>query len=338
MSIPEKLYVTFRNSYEATLKPSKEKSRILPAFIVPANSEKFVATANGWRHRDIEPVTIENTPISGLRIIGLSRRSSGGRAYKVIYPPNYLTDLREDVLLDAIYNVGVDAGGKMNGEYIWSVNGSQMRLIRVGSEEYQNVVAKDQMVKLPRIPMKDLKEGTIYMSKGGSAAIFLGHISTISSTIIWDYNAPHRSSSFYNRRLSSVKTKKYKAMLWFKTYGNKSAEQTIEIFNNYINAGNENGYSGGYVSIDTSHSMRKVCGTTQLPENVIFLIREKCSQVILSELERRMNERGSRFSREDADITIANTLCHSSDRLNMVPYGQDPMEYLLPQMERIINL
>lgn len=342
-AIPEKLFVALRAPIEMKFKPEEEKNTIIPAFIVPSDSEKFVAAANGWKQgyrNNRGSTTIENKPVSGIRIVGFSRRSGGGRAYKVVYPPNYLVDLREDVLLDTIYHMGINAGGRMNGEYIWSTNGSQMRLIRVGSQEYQNCISKTQIDKLPRIPVKDLKEGTVYVGKSGSAAIFLGHISTILATTIWDYNMPHRDSSFYNRRFSRIETRKQKAMLWFKTYGNKNVENTIEMFNEYFSS-DENRLRGGFPSIDISHSMRKVCKTIQLPENIVFLIRDRFSQTILFEAERRINElssSGANFSREDADITMASTLCNRSDILNMVPYGQDPMEYMLPQMERIINL
>ena len=147
-SIPKKLFVALRSKQEVVLKPEDETVNVLPAFIVPAESAKFVATANTWkRHYDYRTraqldgtsVQIPNNPVSGIRIVGLSRRRSGGRAYKIIYPPNYLTDLREDVLLDAIYNSGVEAGGKLNGEFIWSVNGSQMRIVRVGSSAHQDL-------------------------------------------------------------------------------------------------------------------------------------------------------------------------------------------------------
>jgi hypothetical protein len=275
--------------------------------------------------------------MSGLRIVGLNRRSSGGRAYKVIYPPNYLVDLRENVLLDIIYNAGINVGGKLNGEYVWSVNGSQMRLIRVGSADYKDITAFDEIRNAKRISIKDLKPGSIYIAKSGPPAIFLGFVSTVFMKPQWDYST---NNNRYSRHISGVESYKRKAMLWFKRYygysrNRYSLEKLVDSFHRFINdvrtPDGQKAY--GRPSIETGHSMRKEIGTVDISEGIIYAIRNRARDETLETISRRRADHG-----QTQETNNINTLCSNSPLMNMVPYGEDPLESILPACERIIRL
>lgn len=342
-SIPEKLFVAARGAQEVVLRPEGEAISVLPAFIVPANSPNFVARANSWkrhysyRTRQQEEGTsaeIENKPMSGIRIVGLSRRSSGGRAYKIIYPPNYLADLREGVLLEAMYSSGVGAGGRLNGEYVWSVNGSQMRLIRVGSSAHAELAQAEDLRSLKRISIKALKPGSIYVSQTKPPAIFLGHVSTIFARPSWNYN---NQRNMYSRTLTSLSLTKRKAMLWYSVRGRKAkAEDVVESFTGYMNnAFNDNNTDKffGRPSVETGHSMKKEIGSVELPHDVVLFIRDRMRDETIQRilrLQRRTNQHY--YYEDDTSILISN-----SPQINMVPYGENPEDHLMREFERILS-
>lgn len=338
--IPKELFVAMRSPQEVILKPEEERISVLPAFVVPADSAKFVATANAWkRHysygsqRQVEGTStkMSNEPVSGLRIVGLTRRRSGGRAYKVIQPPNYLVDLREDVLLDAMYNHGVSAGGRVGGEYVWSVNGSQMRLVRVGSSAYKQLSLYEDLKNLKRVPIKDLKPGSIYRGQTGPPSLFVGHISTICARSRWDYG---RRDGQYQRLFLGVDTRKRKAMLWYRVYGNKcTAEDVVASFTGFItNSFNEqnNDKHYGTMEVRTSHNMRKEIGSIEMPHDIIYVLRNIARDNTMRQV---MNsQRGNNRFHDDISV-----LCGASERINMVPYGVNPVDNMMAEFERILE-
>jgi hypothetical protein len=81
-----------------------------------------------------------NNPITNIRVAGLETRGNGGRAYKVVIDDLYYFDLREDVLLEAMIECGINKGGILNGEYIWVKIRSHMKLIRVGSPLHKEMI------------------------------------------------------------------------------------------------------------------------------------------------------------------------------------------------------
>lgn len=86
-------------------------------------------------------VTRPNVPMTGLVIIGLEERGNGGRAFKVTYPgDNSLFDVREDQVLQAMINHGIQKGGILGGEWVWAMNHTQIKCYLVDGVEYQNML------------------------------------------------------------------------------------------------------------------------------------------------------------------------------------------------------
>ena len=148
----------------ANAKPVKARSRIALIF------------------DDVEDTCEErqNDPMKGLRIFYLEHRAEGGRAYKVIDEDGYVWDFREDVLMEVMVTVGISPGGILNGEYVFGVVGSQMKLVRVGSQLYKDLTAGSDRKAKKAIGKDTLEIGGVYRSKGGKLAMFCGYSYTSS--------------------------------------------------------------------------------------------------------------------------------------------------------------
>lgn len=154
---------------------------VRPAFCVDATNVKTLETARSWakgyRYRDNTPeeTEIPNDPQS-YRLVNLEVRSEGGRAWKVVDKDNYYYDLRENCLLAALLDGGCNPGGELAGKFIWGVEGSQMKLIPVGSILHEKLIEKSHRKTLKPIPHKELVPGGIYAAKSGEKFIYLGPV------------------------------------------------------------------------------------------------------------------------------------------------------------------
>lgn len=268
-------------------------TEVIPAFVSDADNQKTISTGVIWAtHRctrwnpttnksettgTVQKVNLENKPISNIRVIGLEVRGEGGRAYKVTTPDGYYFDLREDVLLDTMLTKGIQPGGILSGEYIWGRVGTEMKLVRVGSELYTALLEAGERSILSSIPKNKLEVGTIYESKQGERGIFLGYITTESWRLEW----PNGQSALGHHYLKTNQKPKLMArklnrhMLWFDvshwTLKNKKTDPTPQLFQTAMN---ERGLSHHF-KLRGSHSMVKIVGKTKVPDDVIEQVRQK---------------------------------------------------------------
>lgn len=173
-----------------------EGVQALPTFVVNADSENLCETAEHWATKHEyqgqgkpskinAPIILSypNDPITKITIVDLEKRGEGGRAYKVIFEQNgknHYVDLREDVLIDVIKNCGIEAGGRLIGEFVWGQFGSQMKLMRVDSDLYREAMETATKGNISKIKSSDLKIGHLYETQNGSKAIFLGRVRGIA--------------------------------------------------------------------------------------------------------------------------------------------------------------
>lgn len=115
---------------------------------------------------------LENN-FDGIKILGLDVRGNGGRAYRVLLKVNHynvIVDLREDILLKIINEVGILPKGFVNGQFSFYTNSSQIQLGFVNTEEDLEQYKSDvelvdnlQNKQLKNtIKLKDLKIGYSY--------------------------------------------------------------------------------------------------------------------------------------------------------------------------------
>jgi len=174
-------------------------TKCIPVFVTDATNAKTQKTAEAWARNarwHWDPVSGQrvdtgtdcikferpNDPISGIRLIGLERRSQGGRAYKALVLDKYVVDFREDVLLDAILNGGILDNGVLPGEYIFASVGSEMKLIRVGSLLHEKMIEATNYWKKDVIT--SLEIGGIYRNKT-KTVLYLGPIYTSDLEVEW---------------------------------------------------------------------------------------------------------------------------------------------------------
>lgn len=129
--------------------------------------------AEKWGGSDSIKLEYLENKFEDIRIIGLSVRGNGGRAYRVIIKVNHynvLVDLREDILLKIIDEVGILPKGVVKGQFSFYANSSQVQLGFVNTEEDLEQYKSDielinnlQNKQLKNtIKLKDLKVGYTY--------------------------------------------------------------------------------------------------------------------------------------------------------------------------------
>jgi hypothetical protein len=144
---------------------------------LPASSTTW-DTAKYWTRSAEEPVVLDNTPKGGYTIIGAEQRGEGGRAWKVLSPEGYLVDLREDVFMPILLTQGLPRSRVIRAKFQWCVNGSQLRLEKVGSDQWKKYLpyAKAQEAKKAAVKARkakapstlnaaDLEVGGVYQFK-----------------------------------------------------------------------------------------------------------------------------------------------------------------------------
>lgn len=168
------------------------KETIFPVYVSDSTNEKTLSTGRGWAKqnstfvsrggkrttKEVPPeVTRKNEPFTGIHVVGLDVRMNGGRAWKcVIDEGKYYVDLREDNLLDVMRTEGISKGGYLNGSFIWARIGTEMKLIRAGSEIHAAVEAATERRDMKPISKKELIPGHVYQQKNGDVFWYVGHV------------------------------------------------------------------------------------------------------------------------------------------------------------------
>lgn len=157
---------------------------VTPAFATDSSNEKTIETGRQWakgrgKQQEVRETTSPNEPFADLQIVNLEHRAQGGRAWKVITKDGYYFDLREDILLEALYACGIDKGGVLKGQYIWGKVGSQMKIVRVGSQLHERLLEATRRGKIKKVGIKNFEIGGVYETKAGIKFIFLGWVHTV---------------------------------------------------------------------------------------------------------------------------------------------------------------
>jgi hypothetical protein len=153
--------------------------KVCPTF--PIETGRKLDTAIEWASdKGYTPVCddLPNEPISNVQIMGLEERGNGGRAYKVTLNDNYYVDMREDTILEAIFDGGILPGGVLTGEYVWGKIGSQLKLVKVGSSTHKVLMQGINTSKAVELKSSDIKIGGLYRRKSGGNSLYLGSFYT----------------------------------------------------------------------------------------------------------------------------------------------------------------
>lgn len=119
-----------------------------------------------------------NKPIHGVKVRGMYGKEKFSVEYKVGGKVT-TTDLLARVLVDIIRTVGIEPGGVIPAPLIWAqMPGCYSYLVRVGSDEYNQLKLQDELRDAEVIKVRDLEVGGMYMSVNGSVGIYLGKFNT----------------------------------------------------------------------------------------------------------------------------------------------------------------
>jgi hypothetical protein len=143
----------------------------------PVETGKDLGNAIQWAggEKVAKQVVVDNSPIDNIKVIGLDIRGNGGRAYKVVINDLYYVDMREDVILDVMFETGIQAGGKLNGTFIWVKYGAQLKLVRIGSQLHKEfIIENERYESFVEIKPKDVEVGGLYEMKSGKILLYLG--------------------------------------------------------------------------------------------------------------------------------------------------------------------
>ena len=170
---------------------SGTKKQVKPTYFYDPSSKNQEQSALDWAQGRVyshnatpnaKALVRPNIPMSNLYLCDINVRMEGGRAYKV-YNADDMTyfDVREDQMIQAILKYGIQAGGKIGGEWIWALNHTQMKCFLVDSVEYQHALQKHKAsISLGNKLTKGFKVGHVYTGKTGQARyIYLGRFNQI---------------------------------------------------------------------------------------------------------------------------------------------------------------
>jgi hypothetical protein len=324
-NIPENITILTKGEKEVSFQwddfQSTEKTTltVVPAFVSDSTNKKTLETGRRWaktarrkwdsatnKYIETEPILYEvdrlNHPMHGCQIVNLEHRGEGGRAYKVITTDQYYVDLREDVLMDIMMYSQIDKG-TINCDLIFARVGTEMKLVRVGSELHDQLIERTEVRK--QKPLKELKPGYRYETKGGDVRIFLGFVNT--EEFIGDHKREYCITAV--KEVKSIR----KAYLWSKA---KDWAQTLQ-------------YSF-YTSLTTSHAMIKEVDSVVIPDDAIAIIRDSSQKELEARIATIQNTKpnlgwvGYSTYRDPTQQIIA-SICHYSQKNNMCPYPDNPM-------------
>jgi hypothetical protein len=325
------------NWYNESDKPATTKENVLPTFPVDASDENMISKAKtraAGRYqkstKTTQIVVVENKPITNVKVLSLEYRGQGGRAYKAVID-KYYVDLREDVLMDVLLKAGVNAGGILQGEYIWAKIGSQMKLIRIGSELHRLVVEFGSKKDIKPVRKNELEVGGVYQTRKKEKAIFLGYV---NSTL---YKRKTKPPSGYSSYYVSYEQTTYKpsfdyetskvkkSMLFYRCYDHEGLEKSLEKMKTKP-------LDGFYYDfhIVKSHKYIEKLDQLELPENMINMLREKVATGIKNKVVEYAG-----FKAPDGQpqrtpsvsmTTLEGDIEYLSEYLNLYEFGSEPIE------------
>jgi hypothetical protein len=282
--------------------------KVYPTFPVGSDQDNDLGTAKSWvkDKSAIKVDVVDNSPIKQIRLLSLEHRGQGGRAYKVLIDGKYYVDMREDVLIDVMLTQSV-ADGILGGEFIWAKHGTQMRLVRIGSELHKLLAKSNELKDKPKINKSDLEIGGIYRSRKGDHGIFLGYVNTTSFAKL------SNQSSAFSFRKTPIK----KAMLFYEPPRHL---KPTDAFDNL----DLKSYHYRF-TIRKTHNFLEKTGDVVISVDYVDMLRKFAAKSIKEDILRFTGHKPppNNWTKMD-DSNLASRVCHYSEKLNLSKFG-DPL-------------
>lgn len=186
--IPKRITTVYRGDKRGWVADADNKKRV--------ESIREAAGSTGTE------TTRDNTPMKEVKVVGIEYRSQGSSVYNVQTPDGGIFDMNNTDILQVMIDVGVQAGGILQGEYIWARVHTGMCLILVGSKAHKDIIEYMALGSNKIIKPREFEVGGIYQSKS-EIKIFLGWYMTAHEK--WEYDSVNQQFIF-DRRYPPHKT------------------------------------------------------------------------------------------------------------------------------------
>lgn len=134
-----------------------------------------------WRSKKIDPVDLENIPLSGFVLNKKAGDYSGDygnhrQAYCRVYDPRgFEFEIEIDNLLYILENANSIKGKGLEGEFVYGWIGGDLVLLPTGSPDYIKITSFNNMISKPEsIKVKDLVIGGTYKTNKNKEWVYIG--------------------------------------------------------------------------------------------------------------------------------------------------------------------
>lgn len=133
-----------------------------------------------WRDQKIEPKEFDNEPTDGFvlnkKVGGTCWHGNMRRTYvRVFDPRGFEFEITIPNLLYILENTSSIKGKGLEGKFVYGWDGTDLVLVPVDSPDYAELVAlNNKRFSGNKIYAKDLKVGTVYLTKDGRDVVYLG--------------------------------------------------------------------------------------------------------------------------------------------------------------------
>jgi hypothetical protein len=164
--------------------------------------------------------------------------------------------------MDSMIEVGVSTGGVLNGEYIWAKVGSEMKIVRVGSNLHNALIISTDDRKLKKISRNSLTPGKIYKGKGGNQYLFIGYVD------VTDLEVSVKKAQYLQPTTTGTRNELKNRIMVTRLYDFVKKE-----FDTFT-----------WFEIKDSHTFIKEVGSLEIPENAIDIIRIKSQKKLMEDI------------------------------------------------------
>lgn len=137
-----------------------------------------------WRDKNIEPLEIDNTPISGFvlnkKVGGYQDYYNMRQAYIRVYDPrDFEFEITIPNLLYILENTSSIKGKGLEGDFVYGWDGTDLLLIPTSAPEYKELTNRANTLYNDKpISAKDLKVGYTYYKIDGTPLVYMGKMYT----------------------------------------------------------------------------------------------------------------------------------------------------------------
>jgi len=173
LTIPKKIHVGFqsrKDTYTGKL-----------AFVVYTDAKGVLrkeTSWNSWRDKKIDAEEYENEPVSGFVLnkkVGDYRGGWNGRKawIRIFDPRGFEFEISVANLLFILEETSAIKGKGLEGEFVYSWDGTELVLLPVDSQEYKSST-EFTALQTKKVTQKEMREGCVYVNKDNQHVMYLG--------------------------------------------------------------------------------------------------------------------------------------------------------------------